>query len=61
MPHLDGVMIYHNSACIEAAKELMPVKARADLPEMEQDTAPLTPRQQFWRRVRERLKPHIVK
>lgn len=59
--HLDGVMIYHNSACIEAAKQLMPVKARAILPDLTPDSAPLTPRQQFWRRVKERLKPHIVK
>src|ERR1043166_172356 len=59
--HLDGVVIYHNSACIEAAKELMPFKSKADLPDLPPDDRPLNPRQQFWRRVRQRLKPHIVK
>ncbi|MGD0615133.1 MAG: hypothetical protein ABSA69_06795 [Verrucomicrobiota bacterium] len=58
--HLDGVVIYHNSHCIDAAKKLLPVKRRAELPDLPQDPAPLTPRQQFWRKVRERLKPHIV-
>jgi hypothetical protein len=58
--NLDGVMIYHNSACIEAAKKLLPVKPKAELPDFPQDPAPLTPRQQRWRRVQERLKPHIV-
>jgi hypothetical protein len=58
--HLDGVMIYHNSTCIEAAKKLLPVKRRAELPDFPRDPAPLTPRQQMWRRAVERLKPHIV-
>lgn len=58
--HLDGVVIYHNSTCIEAAKKLLPVKPRAELPSLPQDVAPLTPRQQRWRRIQERLKPHIV-
>ncbi len=58
--HLDGVKIYHNSACIEAAKRILPVKPLADLPDLPADPAPLTPRQQFQRRLKERLKPHIV-
>jgi hypothetical protein len=58
--HLDGVKIYHNSACIEAAKKLLPVKPLAELPDLPVDPAPLTPRQQFMRRLKERLKPHIV-
>jgi hypothetical protein len=58
--HLDGVVIYHNSHCIEAARKLIPVKARAELPDLTPDPAPLDERQQFWRRVRERLKPHVV-
>jgi hypothetical protein len=58
--HLDGVMIYHNSHCIEAAKKLIPVKPRAELPDLLPDPGPLDDRQQFWRRVRERLKPHVV-
>jgi hypothetical protein len=58
--NLDGVMIYHNSTCIEAAKKLLPVKPKAELPDFPQDPAPLTPSQQRWRRIRERLKPHFV-
>jgi hypothetical protein len=58
--HLDGVRIYHNSPCIEAAKKLLPVKPLAELPDFPRDPAPLTPRQQTRRRIEERLKPHIV-
>jgi hypothetical protein len=58
--HLDGVKIYHNSHCIQGAKRILPVKPLADLPDFPKDPAPLTPRQQFWRRVKERVKPHIV-
>jgi len=58
--NLDGVMIYHNSACIEEAKRLLPVKPKAALPDYPEDAAPLTPGQQRWRRFQERLKPHIV-
>jgi hypothetical protein len=58
--NLNGVMIYHNSACIEAAKKMLPVKPRAELSPFPQDPAPLTARQQRWRRIQERLKPHIV-
>ncbi len=59
--HLDGVMIYHNPRGLAAARKMLPVKPRADLPELPRDPGPLTPRQQFWRRVREQFKPHIVK
>lgn len=59
--HLDGVMIYHCSRCTAEAKTLIPVKAKAVLPDLPQDPTPRTPRQQFWRRVQQRLKPHIVK
>jgi len=58
--HLDGVMIYHCAVCVEAAKRLVPGAARAVLPELEPDPAPLTPWQQFWRRVRHRFDPHWV-
>jgi len=61
VPHLDGVFIYHNAACMEDAKKARPVKARAALPPLEDDGGPLTPRQQFWRKVRLRLTPHVVK
>jgi hypothetical protein len=59
--HLDGVMIYHNSDCMAEAKKILPVKARADLPALPADGGPLTPREQFWRRLRNRFKPWIVK
>jgi hypothetical protein len=58
--NLDGVMIYHNSACIEAAKKLLPVKPKAELTDFPPDPAPLTPYQQRRRRFQERLKPHVV-
>jgi hypothetical protein len=59
--HLDGVMMYHNAACMAEAKKLLPVKPKADLPPLESDSHPLTPREQFWRRLRTRLEPHVVK
>ena len=59
--HLDGVRIYHNAACMDEAKRLPPVKARAELPELAADGRPLTPREQFWRRARQRLVPWVVK
>jgi hypothetical protein len=60
VPHLDGVLIYHNATCMDAAKQLKP-QPRATLPELGFDARPLTDKQQFWRRVRNRLKPHIIK
>ena len=59
--HLDGVYLYHNAACIEEAKKLPPVKATADLPALPPDGGPLTSRAQFWRRLRLRLRPHVIK
>lgn len=59
--HLDGVMIYHNAACMEEAKKLLPVKPKAELPPLPDDGGPLEPRRQFWRKVRLRLTRHIVK
>ena len=58
---LDGVMIYHNSFCIDAAKKLIPVKPKADLPNLPRDEKPLAAREQFWRKVRHRFQPHWVK
>jgi len=58
--HLDGVLIYHNATCMEEAKKLGPVKPRAALPELPADGHPLTPREQFWRRVRQRLQKHVI-
>jgi len=61
VPHLDGVKIFHNAACMEAAKKLWSVKAVAALPALPVDARPLTPREQFWRRLRNRFQPWIVK
>jgi hypothetical protein len=54
---LDGVVIYHNTYGIEAAKRRMPFKPRADLPPLEPDSGPLSAAQQRWRRWRQRLWP----
>jgi hypothetical protein len=58
---LDGVMIYHNSVSIDVAKKHPSFKARATLPELVADGRPLTPSEQFWRRLRNRFKPWIVR
>jgi hypothetical protein len=58
---LDGVMIYHNSISMDAVKKLPPVKPRAALPDPVPDGHPLTPSEQFWRRLRNKFKPWIVK
>jgi hypothetical protein len=59
--HLDGVKIYHNAACMEEARKLLPVKAKAELPPLPDDGGPLSPRQQVWRKLRLRLNRHVVK
>ena len=59
--HLDGVLIFHNAAGVAEARKLLPVRAKADLPQLAPDHCPLTAQQIFWRRVRNRLKRHIVK
>jgi hypothetical protein len=58
---LDGVLIYHNAACMDAAKKIGPVKPRADLPPLPKDARPLNSKEQFWRRLRQRFTPHIIK
>jgi len=58
--HLDGVMIYHNGTCLPAVKKLPPFKPRATLPPLPVDGRPLTPREQFWRRLRNKFKPWLV-
>jgi hypothetical protein len=58
---LDGVMIYHNSISMDAVKKLPPVKPRAALPDLVPDGRPLTPSEQFRRRLRNKFKPWIVK
>lgn len=58
---LDGVVVYHNATCMDAVKRLPPVKARAELPPLMADARPLTPKEQFWRRLRQRFIPYIAK
>ncbi len=58
---LDGVVIYHNDFCIDSAKRLLPVNPRAALPDLKPDLAPLTPREQFWRRLAHRREPHFMR
>lgn len=58
---LDGVMIYHNATCMDAVKALGPVKPQAEVPALPPDHGPLTPRQQFWRKLRLRMQPWIVR
>lgn len=57
---LDGVLIYHTDD-VAIAKSMQPVKPRTELPPLAPDAGPLTPREQFWRNVRNRLQPHEVK
>ena len=59
--HLDGVMIYHNGFCIDAAKRLLPVRPKALLADLEPDGRPLTKQEQLWRRLRQKFRPHILK
>ncbi len=57
--HLDGIVIYHNGACIEDAKQLKPVQERATLPPMQYEAPPNTPYSRFLRRVRNKFRKHI--
>jgi hypothetical protein len=49
-PHLDGVRIYHNGHWIPEAKQLLPVRAQAELAALEPDSGALSPVWQRWRR-----------
>jgi hypothetical protein len=59
--HLDGVLIYHNAACVDEAKKLPHVKPKAVLSELPCDGRPLTEREQFWRKLKLRLKPWVIR
>jgi hypothetical protein len=59
--NLDGVIIFHNAATMDEAKKLGATKPRAELPPLEKDLGPLTEREQFWRRLKTRLSPHVIK
>ena len=58
--HLDGVAIYHNATCIPGVKKMPSFKPRADLPALPADGRPLTPWEQFWRRLWNKFKPGVV-
>jgi hypothetical protein len=58
--HLDGVFVYHNATCMDEAKQLNTTPI-AYLPPLPRDTGPLNAKQQFWRRLRNRLLPHVIK
>lgn len=59
--HLDGVLIFHNAATMDEAKKLTSSAAKAPLPALPQDRHPLTDREKFWRRLRLRLQPWVIK
>ena len=59
--NLDGVLIYHNATCMGEAQRLLPFKSKAGLPQLPQDGRPLTEREQFWRKLRLRLKPWVIR
>lgn len=59
--HLDGVLIYHNATCMDEAKKLPPVKAKAALPELPKDGRPLNEQEKFWRKLCLRLKRSVIK
>ena len=59
--HLDGVMIYHNGRCIPMAKNLPPVRPRAELPALANDGRPLTSAEQLWRRLQTRFSRHLIR
>jgi hypothetical protein len=59
--HLDGIKIYHNATCIAEAKRLSSVRFKAKLTPLQDDGGPLSPKEQFWRRVRLKFKPWVIK
>lgn len=56
---LDGVYIYHTDD-VAIAKKMMPVKPQTELPKLEPDSGPLSPRQQFFRNVQNAFKKHEI-
>jgi hypothetical protein len=59
--HLDGVKIYHNATCIAEAKKQSSIQSEATLPELPNDARPLSSQEQFWRRVRLKFKPWVIR
>ena len=58
---LDGVSIYHNATCMGEARKLGSVKSKATLPDLPMDAGPLTEREQFWRKLKLRFKPWVIR
>lgn len=58
--NLDGVVIYHNAACMDRARQMCSQR-HAELPALPDDGGPISKARQFWRKVHLRLQPHIVK
>jgi hypothetical protein len=61
IPNLDGVLIYHNARSMDVAKQLTAVNSRAQLPALKADAAPLAEREQFWRRLKQRFVPNVIR
>ena len=57
---LDGVKIYHNAASMPEARKLTQVHPMAELPPLVPDAGPLTPWEQFKRKIEWRLQKHRV-
>jgi hypothetical protein len=53
--NLDGVKIYHNPDCCEAAKKLLPVAPMPSPKPLPKDTTPPNRWAQLWRRYRHKL------
>jgi hypothetical protein len=58
---LDGVKIYHNAASMAEARKLTGVRRLAELPPLEPDAGPLTPWEQFKRKIEWRLQKHRIR
>ncbi len=62
--HLHGVLIYHNSPCIDEAKRYLSsthIQPRAELPPLQRDEHPLTERELFWRALLQYQEPHLIR
>jgi len=59
--HLDGIVLYHNGTCIDAAKGIQPIQPIATLPPLQPEAAPTGFIGQTLLRIRNRFHPHIVR
>lgn len=56
----DGVRIYHHDECLKALEQ-SEIRDQIPLPSLPTDPKPLTKRQQFFRKVKQRLNPHLIR